>query len=88
MGKEASTRLGVAWRVDRRVEAHCRPVTTIPCNACRSREPLSGIIRRVTANGARIPLCYTCYEAQTGGAYYGQDEYWGGSGWIPLAKGE
>ena len=88
MVKEASTPLGAAWRVDRRVEAHCRPVTTMACDACGNSEPLSGIIRRVTANGGPIPLCYACYEAQTGGVYYGQDEYWGGNGWVSLAKGE
>ena len=88
MVKEASSRLGVAWRVDRRVEAHCRPVTTVRCNACGNREPFSGIVRRVTATGGRVPLCYACYEAQTGGEYFGQDEYWDGRRWIPLAKGE
>ena len=78
----------VDWREDRRVAAHCRPVTTISCDTCRNREPLSGIIRRVTGTGASIPLCYACYEAQTGGAYFGQNEYWDGRRWIPLAEGE
>jgi hypothetical protein len=88
MVKEASSPLGATWRIDRRVEAHCRPVTTIRCDACRRCEPLSGIIRRVTGNGTRVPPCYDCYEAQTGGAYCGQDEYWDGRRWIPLAAGE
>src|SRR5437660_580412 len=58
------------------------------CDACRHDQPLSGIVRRVTAKGGRIPLCYDCYEAQTGRAYFGQDEYWDGRRWIPLMEGE
>lgn len=88
MVKDSSSAPGVDWREDRRVAAHCRPVTTLACVACGNYEPRSGIIRRVTATGTRVPLCYDCYEAQTAGEYCGQDEYWDGSGWIPLAKGE
>ena len=51
-------------------------------------QPFSGIVRPATARGARIPLCYDCDQQQTGGAYFGQDEYGDGHGWIPLAEGE
>ena len=71
-----------------------RSATSLPvlghlrCDACGHEQPLSGLVRRVTATGAPIPLCYACYEARTGGAYFGQDEYWDGWRWIPLAEGE
>jgi hypothetical protein len=60
----------------------------LKCASCESEHPVYSIIIRLTLSGQRIPLCYDCYERQTGGEYCGEDEYWGGYGWIPLSKGE
>lgn len=60
----------------------------LQCAGCQHDYPVYAIIIRVGQRGERCPLCYDCYEAQTGGIYQAQDEYWGGFGWIPLSKGE
>ena len=61
--------------------AEMRELRTVPGNLRHgpAREP---------TEGSGFPLCYDCYERQTGGAYVSLDEYWDGRTWIPLAKGE
>ena len=63
------------------------PATFITCLRCRVQHPIYGIIRRIGPRGQSTHLCFTCYEAETGGEYLNEDEYWDGHNWIPLSRG-
>lgn len=41
----------------------------------------------LTEGGRRVPLCYDCYQGETGGVWRDRDEYWDGFAWVPLRRG-
>ena len=69
--------------------SHCLPVVTwLKCASCGQYRQSPASSGAAPNEGSGFPLCYDCYERQTGGAYVSLDEYWDGRTWIPLAKGE
>lgn len=70
----------------KRVPAWWPVVQWLACAGCGRSHQVSGMVL-LTEGGRRVPLCYDCYQGETGGVWRDRDEYWDGFAWVPLRRG-